>query len=383
MVCSPTLVLVLLAPQLARLALSFGPIETFALVLLALTCIASISRGSLVLGLLGGVIGLGLATVGSDPITGDIRFAYGYFPLTAGFNLIAVAVGLFALSEVFVRALEGVSRDGEVLSVGGMQLPRWSELRPRLPGLLKSCAIGTGVGILPGTGAAAASFMSYAEAKRSSPRRDRFGAGEPDGVIASEAANNAVTGGALVPTLALGIPGDVVTAVMVTTLLIQGVTPGVRLMRDNPEIVYAAFVTFFVINLVLLPLAFLASRLFARVLKTPEPLFLPGVVLLSLIGAYGVRGNWFDLVVAFAAGVFGFALRRHGVPLAPVVIGLVLGPQLEMSLRQGLIITGGRLTPFVTEHPIALVLLVLTTFILLAPTVVPGALHILRRQVAR
>lgn len=362
-----TLVLVLLAPQLARVALRFGPVEVFALIVLALTSIAAISRGSLIMGLLGGMIGLFLATVGSDPITGDIRFNFGWFPLTSGFNIIAVAIGLFALSEVFVRALEPSGRRFDVLSAGGMKLPSWRELKPRLRQFLKGSVIGTGIGVLPGTGAAAASFISYAEAKRTSSNRQRFGDGEPDGIIASETANNAVTGGALVPTLALGIPGDVVTAVMLTTLLIQGITPGVRLMVDNPEIVYAAFIAFFLINLILLPQGMLAARLFARILKVPEPLLVPAVVILSLIGAYGVRGNWFDLVVALGAGLFGLLLRLFGVPLAPLIIGMVLGSELELSLRQGLILKDDNFWLFFTDHPIALALFGATALVLLSP----------------
>lgn len=362
-----TLVLILLAPQLARFALRFGPVEIFALILFALTCIAAISRGNLALGLAAGCIGIFLSCVGSDPITGDLRFTFGWFPLTAGFNLIAVAVGIFALSEIFVRALRPQQRRYDVLSSGGLVLPSWAEVRPRLRQFFKGSVLGTGIGILPGTGAAAASFISYAEAKRSSANADRIGEGEPDGLIASETANNAVTGGALVPTLALGIPGDVVTAVMLTTLLIQGITPGVRLMSDNPDIVYAAFSAFFIINLALLPLGFVAAKAFAHVLKVPAHLLIPSIVILSLVGAYGVRGNWFDLVTAVAAGILGFALRIGHVPLAPVLIGMVLGPQLEISLRQGLIIEDQQFSRFFTGHPIALLFFTLTALALLIP----------------
>lgn len=362
-----TIVLILLAPQLARFALKFGPVEIFALILFALTCIAAISRGNLASGLAAGCIGIFLSCVGSDPITGDLRFTFGWFPLTAGFNLIAVAVGIFALSEVFVRALRPQERRYDVLTTGGLVLPSWAAVRPRLRQFLKGSVLGTGIGILPGTGAAAASFISYAEAKRNSPNADKIGEGEPDGLIAAETANNAVTGGALIPTLALGIPGDVVTAVMLSTLLIQGITPGVRLMSDNPEIIYAAFSAFFLINLALLPFGSVAARVFAHILKVPAALLIPTIVILSLIGAYGVRGNWFDLVTALAAGIVGFALRLTNVPLAPVLIGMVLGPQLEIALRQGLIIEDQDFSRFFTGHPLALFFFAMTALALLGP----------------
>ncbi|MEO1019738.1 MAG: tripartite tricarboxylate transporter permease, partial [Pseudomonadota bacterium] len=285
-----TVILVLTAPQLANFALRFGPIETFSVIILALTCIASISRGSMLKGLLAGAIGLFLAVIGADPITGDIRFDFGYFPLTAGIALVPMVVGLFALSEVLIRALELGTGRVEITRNTGMQFPRWSEWKPRLRLLLKSCTIGSLIGVLPGTGSAVAAFISYAEAKRTSPRRDKIGTGEPDGIVAAESANNAVTGGALVPTLALGIPGDAVTAVMVTTLLIQGITPGVRLMADNPQIVIAAFIALFLINLILLVQAYAASRGFAALLRTPEPLLLAMVAVFATVGAYGVRG---------------------------------------------------------------------------------------------
>jgi len=236
-------VLVLAAPQLAAVALQFGPIETFALLVFSLTCIAWVSRESVVKGLLAGTIGLFLAAVGPDPMSGDIRFDFGIFQLSAGLQLIPVLVGLFALAEVFVRAAEPAPEGEAVVARVGFRLPPLRAWRPYLKTLLRSSGIGSFIGVLPGTGAAVAAFISYAEAKRSSPRGAAFGTGEPEGVIASEAANNAVTGGALVPTLALGIPGDAATAVMMGTLLLQGITPGVRLFVDNPDLVYAAFLS--------------------------------------------------------------------------------------------------------------------------------------------
>jgi len=351
-------VLLLAAPQLAALALNFGPIETFALILLGLTCIVSVSEGSLLKGLVAGSIGLFLGCVGGDPVTGEARFTFGQFQLISGFNLLAVVIGVFALSEVLLRAAAKDDADYGLVSFSGIVLPPLSAWRGRVKGLVKSVAIGNGIGILPGTGAATAAFIAYAEAQRSSPNRKNFGKGEPDGLIASESANNAVTGGALVPTLALGIPGDAITAVMLATLTLHGVTPGIRLMADNPVLIAAIFSGFFVINLLLLPMGMLVAKGAAPLLRLREGYMLVLIVLLCAVGVYFVRANPFDLMVMGVAGVLGFILRRQGMPMPPLVIGMVLGPTLEISLRQGLIITDGSFMAFFSGHPIALVLVI-------------------------
>jgi putative tricarboxylic transport membrane protein len=362
-------VLLLAAPQLAAFALRFGPIETFALICLGLTCIVTVSRGSMAKGLVAGALGVFLATVGGDPITGEARFTFGQYQLIAGFNLLAVVIGIFAFSEILIRIGDGADSGGARISFAGLVLPRPAQWRGRVANLLKSTGIGSVVGVLPGTGSTTAAFISYAEAKRSSPRGAGFGEGEPDGIVAAESANNAVTGGALVPTLALGIPGDVITAVMLATFTLHGVTPGVRLMQDNPALIAAIFLGFFVINLLLLPLGMVLSRVAAPLLRIREPLMLAAIGLLCVIGVYYVRGNPFDLIVMVAAGVAGLFLRRAGYPMAPLVIGMVLGPALELSLRQGLIITDGSIAAFVTGHPIAAVLLAVTAVALLWPAV--------------
>ena len=376
-------VLVLAAPQLAAFSLRFGPIETFALICLALTCIAGVSRGSTLKGLLAGVLGLFLATIGSDPMTGESRFTFGYFPLTAGIDLIPVLVGLFALSEVFVRVAERHGAPPVLEGRVGFRVAPFAEWRARWRTLLKSCAIGSFVGVLPGTGAATAAFIAYSEAKRSGRFRERLGAGEPEGIIASESANNAVTGGALVPTLALGIPGDAITAVMMSTLILQGIQPGVRLFVDNPEVVYAAFVALVFINLIMFAMGAFGAQLFTRILRMPEPVLLAVVIVLSVLGSYGVRGNPFDLLVTFAAGIAGFFLRHAGVPTAPVVIGMVLGGTFEESLRQGLILTDGSFAAFFVGHPIAVALFVLTALILLWPAASVLRAHLHARGMRR
>lgn len=362
-------VLIFAAPQLAAFALEFGPIETFSLILLGMTCIVSVSTGSVVKGLLAGMIGIFLSTVGGDPILGEMRFTFGNWQLFGGFNLLAVVIGVFALSEVFMRASARQSTVSDLVSFNGVVLPRLNMWKGRVKNLVKSVAIGNVIGVLPGTGAATAAFISYAEARRSSPNGDNFGKGEPDGIISSEAANNAVTGGALVPTMALGIPGDAITAVMLATLTLHGITPGPRLVEDNPTLIATIFVGFFIINLLLLPLGMLLARVAAPILRVREAFMMTAIVILCAVGIYFVRGNPFDLLVMGGAGFIGFLLRRQGFPMAPLVIGMVLGPTLELTLRQGLILTDGNFLAFFTGHPIALVLGLTAVAALLLPVV--------------
>lgn len=362
------LVLIIAAPQLAAFSLNFTAIEYFALGIFALICIANVSRGAMAKGLLAGAIGLFLATIGVDHVTGDMRFTFGSFEMTAGISLIPAIVGLFALSEVFIRASESTVVKELVTHKVGFRLPPWAEWRPRLWLLLKSCTIGSFVGTLPGTGAATAAFIAYGEAKRSAPHKERLGTGEPDGLVAAESANNAVTGSAMVPTLALGIPGDPVTAVMLGTFIVHGLTPGPRLFTENLDLVYAVFLILVAVNILMFFVGALGAQLFTRALRVPEPILMTMVTVIAIVGAYGVRGNPLDLATAFLAGVGGFILRKAGFPLAPLVIGMVLSQMIENSLRQGLLLTRGSFLAFF-ERPIALILFIITAAMLIWPIV--------------
>ena len=340
--------LIAAAPQLARFAVHFGSVEVFALILLALTCIAAVSSNSLIKGLLMGTLGLFIALIGADPVTGAQRFTFGIQHLAGGVDLIAVVVGLFALSEAFSRIAVLGSPPKEVLATW-MRLPGLRDWRGRWRILGQSSLIGSVVGALPGTGAATAAFIAYAFARQTSANGQRFGDGEPDGIIAAESSNNAVTGSAMIPTLALGIPGDVVTAILLGAFVIHGIVPGVRLMTEHADTVNGLFLSLILINLVMLLLAFPVVRLFGRLLAVPQRYILTGVVVLSLIGTAAVRGSPYDPLVAVLFGIVGFVLRRHDYPLAPLVIGLVLGPQLEAALRRGLLIHDNDFLAFLTH----------------------------------
>lgn len=361
-------VLLVAAQPLAKIALSFGTAETFALICLAMASIISVTRDSVVKGLASAILGLFLATIGLDPMTGDMRFDFDYFPLTAGINLIAVLMGVFAIGEVLYQwTVPAASNAGVTVAAGGFKLPALKEWMERKATLIKACLIGSFVGILPGTGGAMAAFITYAETRRAGRFRDRLGEGEPEGLIATEASNNAVTGGALVPTLALGIPGDVITAVMMSALLIQGVTPGVRMLSDNPEILYVAFVALGFANIAILGVGALTSRLWTRVLKVPRPLLYSLIIAFALIGAYGARQNMFDMYVALVAGLVGYLMRLGKFPTVPLVIGMVLGPMFETTLRQSIIIHNGGFIDFIIQHPVADVLFLIALVFLMLP----------------
>ncbi|NLW81467.1 MAG: hypothetical protein GXY42_07310, partial [Desulfovibrionales bacterium] len=362
-------VLVMCAPQLASIAMLFGPPETLCLIFMGMTCICTVAMGDIFKGVLSGMIGLFFASVGQDVMTGDERFTFGFFPLASGFDLVAVLVGVFALSEVFDR-IDVVIRQQitNIIKCNGLKMPSLSELdKSRWLLLLKSSAIGSFIGILPGTGTSAAVFLSYGEAQRSSPRRENFGKGEPDGIIAPEAANNAVTGGALVPSLALGLPGDAVTAVMLATLIIHGITPGVRLMQDSPDIVYSMFLSLSLANLLIIPFGWLCAKGFSYMLKLPESILLPIITLLCLLGTFGVRNSMVDLWTCVIMGAFGLFMRYFKMPPAPLVIGLVLGPLFELSLRQTYLLKQGEMSRTLTEHPIALFLFIVAVLMLVFP----------------
>ncbi len=363
------LILLCCAPQLASVALKFGPPETCCLILMGLTCICTVAQGDIFKGLLAGMMGLFLATVGQDTMTGDERFTFGFFALSGGVQLIAVLVGVFALSEVFFR-IDFVIRNQvtNIIKCRGLQLPSFKDFDLyRWWLLLKSACIGAFIGILPGTGTSAAVFVSYGEARRSSPRGDKFGTGEPDGIIAPECANNAVTGGALVPSLALGLPGDAVTAVMLATLILHGIAPGVRLMQDSPDLVYSMFISLLIANFLLIPFGWICSRGFSYMLKLPESLLLPIITLLCLLGTYGVRNSIVDLYTCVFMGFFGLFMRYFKIPAAPMVIGLVLGPLFELSLRQSYLLKRGDMTRVLTEHPIALFLFIIAIGMIVVP----------------
>lgn len=367
-------ILIIAATQLAKISVIYaGPLEICALICMGLACITSLSDGNQIKGLLMGVLGLLLATIGADPLSGEERFTFGTTVLASGIDLMPVIVGIFPMAEMFSRVYE--TRLGlapEPIDCKSMIFPKFKEWKGRISILIRSALFGVGLGILPGTGATAATFIAYSSAKSFSKNKDNFGKGEPDGLVAAEASNNAVAGGALVPTLALGIPGEPTMALMLATLTLHGITPGVRLMADNPSIVYATYGLLILANLLIIPTGMLVTRGFSWLLRLPTGLLLGSIVISSVLGVYLPSGRISDIWIALIIGIVAFVLRLYRFSLAPLVIGYVLGPQLEYCLGQATIYRGDMpLLSYILTSPLATVLFTIAFILLVSPLLTP------------
>lgn len=360
--------LALLAPQIATVALAFGSPEYFALAVFGLTIIASISGDSVVKGLLSGLLGMLLATVGLDPNLGFPRFSLGFEALTAGIQFIAVMIGLFGIAEGLNRYRAGIETtevEQDLTSV----LPTRGDLKRIRNVSLGSGLAGTFIGSIPGAGGDIASFVTYSEAKRwASDATPPFGEGNLLGVAAAESGNNASTGGALIPTLTLGIPGDSVTAILIGALLVHGLQPGPGLFRDEPGLVYAIFIGFFLVYVLILVFGLIGARYWARLIDFPAMYLWPCIFVLCIVGAIALRGNLLDVWVMLGAGVLGYLMRMDDYPLAPMVLGLILAPIAESNLRRSLQISNGSLDVIYTS-PLAMVILALAVLSLFSPFV--------------
>ncbi|MGI9347251.1 MAG: tripartite tricarboxylate transporter permease, partial [Gammaproteobacteria bacterium] len=344
--------LIVAAPALAHVAYSFGPPEYFSLAVFGLSMLASISGKSAVKNLAGGALGVLIATVGVDLTTGVERFTFNNPHLYEGIHFIPVLIGLFAMAEIYEQA-RAPNADFNRANVSAMKLPSLSDFRRVRATILRSCGIGTFVGVLPAEGSTMAAMIGYNEARRWSKHKDNFGKGEIEGVAGPEAANNAATGGAMVPTLALGIPGSATAAVILGGLQIHGLRPGPYLFEEQPELLYVIFAAMLLANIAFLFFGLAGAKLFSRISLIPRQFLWPAVFALCLVGAYGLNHSMADVWIMMIAGVAGFILRRHGFSPAPIVMGLVLGGLLENSLAQSMIIFDHNVTGFL-ERPIAL-----------------------------
>ncbi|MCY4099729.1 MAG: tripartite tricarboxylate transporter permease [Rhodobacteraceae bacterium] len=338
--------LVVISPVLASLAVKFGPREYLAICVFGLIVVVRVAGKSLPKGLLMGTLGIFLTTWGLDELNGTERFTFGTYHLYEGLPLVPFLVGLFAVSEVLIgseRALQNTRFSMESLKV---KLPGLKTLVGLKDVILRSSIIGTIIGIIPGEGAAVGAFFAYSEAKRRSKNPEAYGTGIPEGIIAPETANNATVGGALVPTLTLGVPGSPAAAVLLGALLIQGLTPGPKLFSDRPDLMYAIFIGLFVINILMMFIGLVAIRFAARLIMVPTSVIVPTVLLLSFVGIYSVSYSFFNVGVLLGAGILGYVVRKLGYSIAPLSIGFVLGPILENSLRQSLTIADGSFFEF-------------------------------------
>lgn len=354
-------VLVFVAPTLADFALQFGPQEYFAVVVFSVALIATLSSKNYLRGLFSGVLGITLATVGIAPVDAIRRFTFGITSLNSGFSILVAMIGLFAVTEI-VHTASTIRIEGKttILSVKrgkgfGFSI---AEGLGQAWNCIRSALIGVGIGILPGIGGGTSNILSYIVAKNRSKHPEKFGTGIIDGVVASETANNASIGGALVPLLTLGIPGDAVTAVMLGGFLIQGIQPGPLLFVSQAPLVYSIFAALLLSAIMMLILEFYGLRLFIKVLAVPKHILMPIIFMLCVVGAYGLNNRMFDVWIILLFGLIGYLCLSFKIELTPLIIGFVLGPLAETNLRRGLQLTDGSFLQFFMS-PIAAVFMVL------------------------
>lgn len=357
--------IVMFAPLLARWALAFGPAEYFALMCFAFACITGLMGDAPVKAALAAVIGLSLATVGLDSNSGVYRFTGGDVHLSDGIQFIVLVIGLFSISEILLMLEQHHSTAG-IIKATGRSLFNLKEMAYTWWSTIRSSLVGFVVGVLPGAGATIASAITYTMEKRLAGPDNRFGDGDIRGVAAPEAANNASAAGSFVPMLTLGVPGSGTTAVMMGALALYNITPGPALFTQNPQLVWGLIASFFVANFLLLLINIPLVGVFARMLQTPNWLLVPAILSVSAVGVYSVHATTFDLVLMSVFGVVGYLLRKQGVPMAPLILGFVLGDMMEQNLRRALSITDGDVGILV-ESPISIGLWVLSALMLVVP----------------
>ncbi|MDD6282086.1 MAG: tripartite tricarboxylate transporter permease [Oribacterium sp.] len=354
------IVLMLLAPSIARVALKFGPYEYFSIGVFSLTMIVSLSSGSMIKGLMSGMIGFILAFVGIAPITSYTRFTFGISDLNSGFSILPMLIGLFAVAEV----LSGLEKKfkKEDLTTQDFHIKGFGFTREDVKGqgfnFWVSTAIGTGIGILPGLGGSICNIIAYSVVKNHSKYPEKFGTGVVDGIIASESSNNASTGGAMVPLLTLGLPGDNTTALIMAGFMIHGITPGPLLFRTQAALVYGIFTALLIANIMMLIVEFLGIRVFIRILSVPKNILLPIVLAFCVVGAYANNNRVFDVIAMMFFGILGYLMKKVNLPTAPTILAFILCPTVETNLRRGLMKSQGSFIPFLTA-PISLLFLII------------------------
>lgn len=363
----------LISPQLSNIALKFGPSELFAVSFLGLSVLSCLDSDNIVKTLISGLLGLFLACIGMDPMLGIARFTWGSSTLLSGIEMIPVMIGLFAVTEVLKQTgkprtkLESVSKDDDGSKVKTV-LPGFKEIWDTKATMARSSVLGTIVGILPGAGATIASFLSYAIEKKVSKRADKLGTGIADGIVASEAANNAATGGSMVPLLSLGIPGGNAAAIMMTALVIKGVQIGPLLVKTQPDYLASVFGSMFVTNIVMVIVAMAVAKVFAKILAVPYTILGPVIVMLATIGAYALKNNSGDVLLMATAGIIGYLFVKLKYNSAALVLGLVLGQMSESNFRRAYTLTNGSLATIFTK-PITAVLMTACVIMLVYPLI--------------
>lgn len=354
------LILMLLGPVIADFALNFRPWEITALIIFALTLVVSLSQGAIMKGIMAGLAGLLIATFGIDR-SGNLRFDFGVPGMAAGLDMLPVMIGVFAFSQIMSN-IENLNKDDDLNTPMKMdiKLPMGKVLKDfasQKVNVLRSGLVGAMVGAIPGTGGSVANFLSYDLSKKFSKEPHKYGKGYPGGIMASETSNSAVTGGAFIPTLALGIPGDLPMAIMIGVLIVHGITPGPLMFEQEPVLIGSIYVSIFIGTIFMVLLQMSLVRTFAKIALIPQENLAPIVVMLCALGSYALNNSIFDIWVFFIFGIIGYFLTKTGVPLAPIILGVVLGANLEDQLFRALELESSFM-PFITR-PIAATFLVL------------------------
>lgn len=357
------LIMTFCSPQLAKIALKFGPPEFFSLAFFGLGIIITISGKSILKGLISGIFGLMITTIGYDPLSGCPRLTFGSTELLGGITFIPALIGLFGYSQVF-QGIEKILILPPVKSELKNIVPKLRELKSVFKTMVKSALIGTFIGAVPGTGCDIAAFVSYGEARRSSKNPEKFGTGILEGVAAPEAGNNAATGGAMIPMLTLGVPGDAVTAVLMGALTIHGFQPGPLLFKDHPGVVYPVFAGMILAQFVMLGVGLGGMRFFARIINIDRRIMTPIIFFLCIVGSYAMRFSFFDVGVSLIIGIIAYFMNYYGFPGSPILLALILGPMVEQNLRRSLIISHGNPLIFVTR-PISLAFIIMGIFVII------------------
>lgn len=359
------------APMLSKVALKFGAPEYFALAMFGLSMVTSISSKNVVKGLIGAVLGLMMATIGMDSLTGASRFTFHTVYLTGGIPMVPTLIALYAFSQGLANIEEGVGNQHVRSKTKLTQiLPSWSDVKSTFTTILRSSIIGTLIGAIPGTGGDIASWVGYNEAKRWSKHPEKFGQGAPEGIAAPESANNAISGGALIPLLTLGIPGDAGTAVMLGALMMQGVVPGPTLFTEQTTTVYIIIVGLFLANICMCLLGYCGIRMFAKIGNVSNTYLTPIVFVFCVVGTYALNNNIMDIFLMMIMGGISFLLIKCGFPMPPIILGLILGNLAEKNLQRSLILSDGSISIFFS-HPISMVLILISAASLIWPIIHP------------
>jgi putative tricarboxylic transport membrane protein len=361
-------VLITVAPLLARVAVIFGPWEYTALGIMGLSVIVSLAGHDILKGLIASTLGIFISVVGMDPILGINRFTFGLWQFNSGFPTLATLMGFFALGEMLTQVRSMANKKAEFIRMQERVplLPSWENLKKSHGAMWIGSIVGTAIGILPGVGQSTAAMIAYSQTQSLSKKPEEFGTGRIEGIAASESANNAVNGGAMIPMMTLGIPGDLVTSILMGGLVIHGLQPGPLMFKLNVDVVGSMFIAYALSNVVMFVIALASVRLFVQLLKVPAKILYPVILIMCILGTYSVNNRIFDIWVLMGAGIFGYFFTGSGFPLPPLILGYILGPIVESNFRTAIIAANGSFSEL-WSRPIALAILVAALLFIAAP----------------